>query len=123
MTQHSTTFPIERPVPAAEAVGNLLPGAAATPVPTKKFNLRKMLLTGAALLTLAGATWYGYDYWTVGQYLVSTDDAYVQADNTTISPKVSGYLHDVLVGDNERVKAGQTLARIDDPDFNAALNQ
>ncbi len=66
-----------------------------------------MLLTGVALTAVAGAVWYGWDYWTVGQYLVSTDDAYVQADNTTIAPKVSGYLHEVLVGDNEQVKAGQ----------------
>ena len=123
MTQHSTTFEIERPVPAADAVGKLLPGPAATPVPAKKINFRKMLLTGVALATLAGAAWYGWDYWTVGQYLVSTDDAYVQADNTTIAPKVSGYLHEVLVGDNERVKAGQTVARIDDRDFEVALDQ
>ena len=55
------------------------------------------MLTGAAIAVLAGAAWYGWDYWTVGQYLVSTDDAYVKADNTTIAPKVSGYLHQVLV--------------------------
>jgi membrane fusion protein (multidrug efflux system) len=72
---------------------------------------------------LAGAAWYGWDYWTVGQYLVSTDDAYVKADNTTVAPKVSGYLHEVLVGDNERIKAGQVLARIDDRDFKVALDQ
>jgi membrane fusion protein (multidrug efflux system) len=72
---------------------------------------------------MAGASWYGWDYWTVGQYLVSTDDAYVKADNTTIAPKVSGYLNQVLVGDNERVKAGQVLARIDDRDFKVALDQ
>jgi membrane fusion protein (multidrug efflux system) len=122
MTQHSTTFEIERPVTATEAIAATLPGIT-TGVPAKKLNLRKMLLTGAALLALTGAAWYGYDYWTVGQYLVSTDDAYVQADNTTIAPKVSGYLHDVLVGDNERVKAGQVLARIDDRDFKVALDQ
>src|ERR1700712_1161902 len=85
--------------------------------------MRNLLLSGAALLTLAGAAWYGWDYWTVGQYLVSTDDAYVKADNTTIAPKVSGYLHEVLVGDNERIKAGQVLARIDDRDFKVALDQ
>ena len=72
---------------------------------------------------LAGTAWYGWDYWTVGRYLVSTDDAYVKADNTTIAPKVSGYLHQVLVGDNERVKAGQVLAQIDDRDFKVALDQ
>src|ERR1700743_307264 len=123
MTQHSTTFEIERPVPAAEVVGNLVPGAAAIPAPAKKLNLRKMLLTGVALAALAGAAWYGWNYWTVGQYLVSTDDAYVQADNTTIAPQVSGSLVGVEVGDNEQVKAGQVLARIDDRDFKVALDQ
>ncbi len=81
------------------------------------------MLAGAAIVVLAGASWYGYDYWTVGQYLVSTDDAYVKADNTTIAPKVSGYLNQVLVADNEHVKAGQVLARIDDRDFRVALDQ
>jgi membrane fusion protein (multidrug efflux system) len=80
-------------------------------------------MTGAAIAVLAGAVWYGWDYWTVGQYLVSTDDAYVKADNTTIAPRVTGYLHQVLVKDNERVNAGRVLARIDDRDFKVALDQ
>lgn len=122
MTRHSTSFEIESPVPADATA--LLPGTAATAQPAaRKFNFRKALLTGAALAVLAGGIWYGWDYWTVGQYLVSTDDAYVKADNTTIAPKVSGYLHDVLVGDNERVRAGQVLARIDERDFKVALDQ
>jgi membrane fusion protein, multidrug efflux system len=78
VTQHSTTFEIERPVPAATAVGDLLPGSAAVQIPAKKFNIRKALFTGVALVALAGAAWYGWDYWTVGQYQVSTDDAYVR---------------------------------------------
>src|SRR5580700_104182 len=130
MTRHSTAFEIERLVPAEDVVKELLPAAAEpapagepAPSPAKKFNLRKMLMTGAALAVLAGAAWYGWDYWTVGQYLVSTDDAYVKADNTTIAPKVSGYLRQVLVGDNEPVKAGQVLARIDERDYRVALDQ
>jgi len=106
MTQHFTTLEIERQVSATEAIAAPLPGVTAAPTIARKLNFRKMLLTGAALAVLAGATWYGWDYWTVGQYLVSTDDAYVKADNTTIAPKVSGYLQQVLVGDNEQVKAG-----------------
>src|ERR1700710_2628105 len=117
MTRHSASFEIESPVPA-DATEALLPRAAAqvaTAAPAaKKFNFRKALLTGAALAVLAGGVWYGWDYSTGGQYMVSSVDASVQADNTTIAPKVSGYLHELLVGDNEPIKAGQVLARIDD---------
>jgi membrane fusion protein (multidrug efflux system) len=97
--------------------------AIAAPLPSRKFNFRKLLLTGTAVAVLTGAASYGFDYWTVGSYLVSTDDAYVRADSTTIAPKVSGYLHEVLVGDNQPVRAGQLLARIDQRDFNVALDQ
>ncbi len=122
MSHHSTAFEVERPVPAGDAVKDLLPSSHA-PAVIKKFNFRRALMAGAAVAVLAGAAWYGWDYWTVGQYLVSTDDAYVKADNTTVAPKISGYLHEVLVGDNERVKAGQVLARIDQRDFRVALDQ
>src|ERR1700716_418059 len=130
MTVHSTSFQIDQPARPTEAAEAPLPAvpleAAVTTLPVaaaKKPNLRTLLLTGAAIAVLAAAAWYGWDYWTVGQYLVSTDDAYVKADNTTVAPKVSGYLHEVLVGDNERVKAGQVLARIDGRDFTGALEQ
>src|SRR5882672_418758 len=122
MTQHSTAFEIERPVPAADALKDLPPTTRA-PAAVKKFNFRKPLMAGAAVAALTGAGWYGFDYWTVGRYLVSTDDAYVKADNTTVAPKVSGYIGEVLVDDNEPVKSGQVLARIDDRDFKVALEQ
>jgi membrane fusion protein (multidrug efflux system) len=132
MTRHSTAFEAERLVPVDDTVKDLLldtqskstvgesvPAAA----PGKKFSFRKVLMAGAAAAVLAGAVWYGWDYWTVGQYLVSTDDAYVKADNTTVAPKVSGYLREVLVGDNEPVSTGEVLARIDPRDFKVALDQ
>ncbi len=79
---------------------------------------------GALLLGALGVTGhYGYEYWTVGRFMESTDDAYVKADFTTIAPKVSGYVTAVLVEDNVTVTAGQVLARIDDRDFRAALDQ
>ena len=112
MTAHSTSFSTDQPVSLAPR------GLAAA-----KLHLRKLLFAGAAIAVLAGAAWYGWDYWTVGQYLVSTDDAYVKADSTTIAPKVTGYLNQVLVKDNERVTTGQMLARIDDRDFKVALDQ
>ncbi|HVY18362.1 MAG TPA: HlyD family secretion protein [Rhodopila sp.] len=88
-----------------------------------KLNPKKALLAGAGILALAAGAYFGTEYWTVGRFQVSTDDAYVQADNTTIAPKVSGYLSAVLVGDNQPVKAGQVLARIDPRDFAVALEQ
>lgn len=132
MNQHSSSLEIERPVAATDTANDLLPDTfdkATSKAPAqvvsraKQFNLRKMLMAGAGLAVLAAAAWYSWDYWTVGRFQVSTDDAYVKADSTTIAPKVSGYLDAVLVGDNERVKAGQVLARIDDRDYRVALDQ
>ena len=85
--------------------------------------LRKLLLIGASVFALAGAAYFGWDYWTVGRFQVSTDDAYVKADSTAVAPKVSGYIAEVLVGDNEPVTAGQILAKIDDRDYRVALDQ
>jgi len=89
----------------------------------RRHRLRKLLLVGASVLALAGAAQFGWDYWTAGRFHVSTDDAYVKADNVTIAPKVAGYIGGVLVGDNEQVKSGQVLAWIDDRDFRVAVDQ
>ncbi len=122
MSQHETSFKAESQVPAETAKQLIASSEAPAPDATKG-KLRRLLLAGAALAVLAGGGWYGWDYWTVGRFQVSTDDAYVKADNTTIAPKVSGYLSAVLVGDNEHIRAGQILARIDDRDFKVALDQ
>ena len=91
--------------------------------PAPKRGRKTLLLLGVSLLALAAVGYAGEWYWTTGRFEVSTDDAYVQADNTTVAPKVSGYLDQVLVQDNEPVKAGQVLAHIDDRDFRTALDQ
>ena len=88
-----------------------------------KRTLKQIALAIVALGVLAGAGFYGYQYWTVDRFLESTDDAYLEADYTTVAPKVSGYISEVLVDDNQQVKAGQVLARIDDHDFKTARAQ
>src|SRR5262245_53059944 len=88
-----------------------------------KRTLRRILLGSVAALAVAGAGVYGAYWLKTGRYLESTDDAYVQADYTTIAPKVSGYIAEVHVEDNQPVKSGQMLARIDDRDFKTALAQ
>jgi membrane fusion protein (multidrug efflux system) len=85
--------------------------------------IKRAALALALVLGVAAAGDFGHYYLTTGRYLESTDDAYVKADSTIIAPKVSGYIAQVLVSDNEPVKAGQLLARIDDRDFRTALNQ
>ena len=86
-----------------------------------KRNLRPALFTVAGVAVLLAAGIYGHDWWTTGRFMVSTDDAYLQADNVTISPEVSGYIAAVPVQDNEQVVPGQLLARIDDRDYRTAL--
>ena len=99
---------------------------ASPPVPVRgptRNMVRRAALALAFLAGTAAIVHYGHDYWVNGRYLETTDDAYVKADSTIIAPKVSGYIAKVLVSDNEKVKAGQPLAKIDDRDFKAALNQ
>lgn len=52
----------------------------------------------------------------------STNDAYIEADFTLVAPRVAGQIAGVFVEDNQSVKAGQLLVRIDDRDFKAALS-
>jgi membrane fusion protein, multidrug efflux system len=105
----------------------LLPAAFREPLRRKaaprRISRRWALTLGIVALLIAAAGGYGRYYWMVGRFLESTDDAYVQADSTIIAPRVSGYLVDVLVADNQPVKAGQALAKIDDRDYVAALDQ
>jgi membrane fusion protein (multidrug efflux system) len=99
------------------------PEAAAANAPSKakrsprRFVLPVVLIAAAAY----GANW-GYWYFTEGRFLVSTDDAYVGTETVIISPKIAGYLTDVLVKNNQQVKAGTLLARIDAGDYQLALD-
>src|SRR3984893_13115020 len=105
----------------------VVPVAFREPLPRKTVlhrRSRRLFLTlGIVLLLIAAAASYGSYYWVVGRFLESTDDDYVQADSTIIAPKVSGYLRAVLVEDNQPVKADQPLAKIDDRDYVASLDQ
>jgi membrane fusion protein (multidrug efflux system) len=102
---------IAGPVPAEHRVTN-----PARPV------LAKALIGTAVVALLGGGAGYGHHYWAVGRFLESTDDAYVKADSTIVAPRVSGHLAEVLVVDNQPVRAGESLARIDDRDFRTALD-
>ncbi|MDB5399316.1 MAG: hemolysin, partial [Rhodopila sp.] len=63
----------------------------------KRLGVKQAAIAGAALLIGAGAVRYGHDYWTVGRFIESTDDAYVGGDISVIAPKVSGFIAEVAV--------------------------
>lgn len=94
----------------------------AAPLSRGRPKLGKKLLRLAALLfAIVVATAFLVHWWTISRFLESTDDAYVGADVTVISAKVPGYIKDVAVADNQFVKAGDLLVRIDASDYRAAL--
>jgi membrane fusion protein, multidrug efflux system len=68
---------------------------------------------------IAAAAWYGQLWWTIGRFIESTDDAYVGGDVTTIASKVPGFIDGIAVTDNQEVKAGDLLVKLDDRDYRA----
>jgi membrane fusion protein (multidrug efflux system) len=88
----------------------------------KALSPKRLALAGVALAVLAGVGWYGHDWWITGRFIESTDDAYVGGNITAIAPHVGGFIAEVLVTDNQLVKAGQVLVRLDQRDFKAALD-
>jgi membrane fusion protein (multidrug efflux system) len=85
-------------------------------------RLRLLALSAAMLVILAAAGYFGNQWWTVGRFLVSTDDAYVGAKTATLAAKISGYIATLAVDDNQHVRAGDVIARIDDGDYRLAVD-
>jgi membrane fusion protein, multidrug efflux system len=88
----------------------------------KRLRKHRIITFAAAailVLVVAGTVYY----WQYARFIISTDDAYAQADSTILASRISGYVAVVQVDDNQHVKAGQILARIDDRDYRAALDQ
>ncbi|MBK3774494.1 HlyD family efflux transporter periplasmic adaptor subunit [Azospirillum brasilense] len=83
--------------------------------------VRKIVLSGVAVAALAGGGYAGWGWWTEGRFFESTDNAYVHSDITVVSPKVSAYVRDVRVAENQQVAAGDVLAVLDDQDFRAKV--
>jgi membrane fusion protein (multidrug efflux system) len=90
--------------------------------PATKVSRRTVMLSVSGVLLVAALVW-GVRWWTVGRFLESTDDAYLQADSVTVAPKVSGYVAEVFVADNQAVTAGEPLVRLDSRQYQAILEQ
>jgi membrane fusion protein (multidrug efflux system) len=114
---------VEAEAPVARRPGDAAPRAQTQTKPTPKGSHRRFALIGlAAVVALAVGGWYGHHWFTVGRFIVSTDDAYVRADATTLATKVSGYVSKIGVADNAYVHAGDVIAQIDDGDYRLAVD-
>ncbi|MBG1233136.1 HlyD family secretion protein [Aestuariivirga litoralis] len=115
-TANEAPKPALVPPPAAAA-----PAPAAAPAAKKASPVRRIIMGTIAIAALAAAVFYGHEYWTVGRFQVSTDDAYVKADTSVVSTKVAGLVTATPVLNNTAVKAGDVILKLDDTDYKLAL--
>jgi len=84
----------------------------------KKKRTRAGVLTAIIVVALAVVAW-----WWLGRGLVSTDNAFIQADIVQLSPRISGTVAEVLVDENDWVGADQPLMRLDPADYDVRVDQ
>src|SRR4029450_12051469 len=112
--------PAEAPGEPAEAP--VAAPASAASAAAAKPGKRKFIMIGALALLALAAIGYGVYFVLVGRFYVSTDDAYVRANNTTLGARVSGHVAAILPRDNSIVRAGDVIFRIDDGDYRIAVD-
>jgi membrane fusion protein (multidrug efflux system) len=125
--QHRASPPDEpaaRSAPSAPAIKKPAADAPAAPAiaAAPKSGKRKFVLMGIVSLLALVALSYGTYYTLIGRFYVSTDDAYVRANNTLLGARVSGHIASILPGDNVLVRAGDVIFRIDDGDYRIAVD-
>ena len=89
---------------------------------SKKSLIIPLIVLLAAAGLLFGIAWH-WTGWQGSRPDQETDDAYLKADMTPLSTRISGTVRRVNVGDYQSVKAGQTLIELDDDDYRATLDQ
>ncbi len=85
--------------------------------------MTRKLVVGLAALAVLGAVGYGVYAWIFSRSHIWTDDAYVEGTIAQVSAKVSGYVAELLVDDNQAVKVGDLILRLDPRDYQAKRDQ
>jgi membrane fusion protein (multidrug efflux system) len=113
--------PAEAPhAPDKPAAAPAAPAAAAGPA--KKSGKKRFVLMGIIALLALAAAGYGTYYVMVGRFFVSTDDAYVRANNTMLGARVAAHIAAILPGDNTLVHKGEVILRLDEGDYRIAVD-
>lgn len=105
--------------PASTTPATPEPGSASPSKKPRRRGLRYLLMAAFPLALAAVGGWY----WVSGGRWASTDNAYVQQNKVLVAPEVEGRIAEVLVGQNQMVKPGDVLFRIDDAAYRIALEK
>jgi membrane fusion protein, multidrug efflux system len=98
--------------------------AAAAPAKRKPLSPRaRIILLIVGVVIAAVLVVYGLEWLFHGRFIESTDDAYLRADSLTIAPRVSGYIDEIYVKENQHVAAGTALLHIDKRNYQDTLSQ
>ena len=127
--QSTVALPLEgaqRPLPKlALAPTAEAPQPAAAPVEATAKRppmMRRAILGAVILAALSGAAYYGHNWYVLGRFQVSTDDAYVKTDMAQLGAKVAGYVTEIPAAENAAVKAGDIILKLDDGDYKLAVD-
>ena len=121
--------------PSPEASARAAPKLALAPVaeappaspaiavkPQRAPVMRRVILSAIVLAALVGAAKYGHDWYVLGRFQISTDDAYVKSDMSQLGAKVAGYVKEIPAAENTPVKAGDVILTLDDGDYKLAVD-
>jgi membrane fusion protein, multidrug efflux system len=119
----SSPLRVEKPAAQAASAEAPAPAAPAPAAPAKKGGARRIvILSILAVLLIVGGIW-GFQTVVFYSHHATTDDAQLDGNINPILPRVSGYVTEVHVADNQQVKPGDLLVKIDPSDLQAKLDQ
>ena len=91
--------------------------SAAPPVKAAGGGMRKKILIGVAAVAGIAVLWMGGDWFLNGRFNISTDNAQLRSDIARVTPKIEGYVANILVAENQQVKEGDLLIELANDEF------
>ena len=106
--------------PQPEAPQTTVSDTSAPAAPAKAAGgggLRKKILIGVAVVAGIAVLWMGGDWFLNGRFNISTDNAQLRSDIARVTPKIEGYVANILVAENQQVKEGDLLIELANDEF------